>query len=47
MKLLRALLTLTTVSLLLCACGQKGPLYLPDSLPEPVSPAQPGEPQSP
>ena len=47
MKLLRALLTLTAVSLLLCACGQKGPLYLPDSPPQPVNPPQTVEPQSP
>ena len=41
MTTLRTLVTLTFVALLLCGCGQKGPLYLPDSPPQPVSPAQP------
>jgi predicted small lipoprotein YifL len=47
MNTLRTVLTLTAASLLLCACGQKGPLYLPDSPPQPVNPLQTAEPQSP
>jgi predicted small lipoprotein YifL len=41
MTTLRTLVTLTFVALLLCGCGQKGPLYLPDSPPQPVEAQSP------
>jgi predicted small lipoprotein YifL len=45
MKLLRHLLVITLFSGLLAACGQKGPLYLPDSSgsPAPAAPAEDNE----
>jgi predicted small lipoprotein YifL len=39
MKLLRHLLVFAVFSGLLTACGQKGPLYLPDSSDSPASTA--------
>ena len=37
----RLLLTLLAVTVLLAACGQKGPLYLPDKPAQPVEAGTP------
>jgi len=38
----KLVLTLPLITVLLCACGQKGPLYLPDKqAPRPVPEAPP------
>jgi predicted small lipoprotein YifL len=45
----RSLLLAASACVLLCACGQKGPLYLPDEAtpvlvaPAPATPAAPGQ----